>query len=140
MLRMSPKNEGRGPRAEGWVSYNRAMDLELINLIADLENIQKEIVKIADFSNISKEDLMNRINILLIDEKILNKRNRNLGTQWQNTSHNKTPHNIISSNTSADNTKPIFPVTSLMTLTNWERPTSINPIPDFTIGFASPDG
>ena len=27
-----------------------------------------------------------------------------------------------------------------MTSTNWERPTSINPIPDFTTGFASPDG
>ena len=94
---MSPKNEGRGPRAEGWVSYNRDMDLELINLIADLENIQKEIVKIADFSNISKEDLMNRINILLIDEKILNKRNRNLDSYYVN---DKTPlitkHLIIS--------------------------------------------
>ena len=45
---------------------------------ADCKSIHKKIVKIADFSNISKEDLMNRINILLIDEKILNKRNRNL--------------------------------------------------------------
>ena len=27
-----------------------------------------------------------------------------------------------------------------MTSTNWERPTSINPILDFTIGFASLDG
>ena len=41
----------------------------------DCESIHKEIVKIADFSSISKEDLMNRINILLIDEKIVNKRN-----------------------------------------------------------------
>ena len=97
MLRMSPKNEGPGPRPEGWVLYDRAMDLELVNLIADLENIQKEIVKIADFSNISKEDLMNRINILLIDEKILNKRNRNLDSYYVN---DKTPlitkHLIIS--------------------------------------------
>ena len=38
---------------------------------ADCENIHKEIAKITDFSNISKEDIMNRINILLIDEKIL---------------------------------------------------------------------
>ena len=39
----------------------------------DCERIRKEIFIIANFSNISKEDLMNRINILLIDEKFLNR-------------------------------------------------------------------
>ena len=42
------------------------------------ESTHKEIIKIADFSNIGKEDLMNRINTLLIDEKIPNEKNRNL--------------------------------------------------------------
>ena len=41
---------------------------------ADCENFHKEIGKTTDFNNISKEDIMNRINILLIDEKILNEK------------------------------------------------------------------
>ena len=53
-------------------------DLRRKHKRADCESIYKEFVKIAEFNNISKEDLMDRINILLIDEKILNKRNRNL--------------------------------------------------------------
>ena len=108
---------------------------------ADCESIHKEIIKIADFSNISKEDLMNRINILLIDEKILNKRNRNLDSYYVN--ENTSPDNNFSEtphNTSADNTEPIFPVTSQTPSKTRERSTSINRIPDFTIGFASPNG
>ena len=42
-------------------------------------------------------------------------------------------------NTSADDTEPIFTVTSQTSSKTRERSTSINPIPDFTIGFASPD-
>ena len=109
--------------------------------LADCESIHKEIIKIADFSNISKEDLMNRINILLIDEKILNKRNRNLDSYYVNEStspdnntFSETPHN-----TSTDDTEPIFPVTSQTPSKARERSTSINRIPDLTIGFASPD-
>ena len=58
---------------------------------ADFESNQKEIVKLADFGNISKEDLMNRIDTLLIDEKILNKRNRNLDSYYVN--ENTSPDN-----------------------------------------------
>ena len=84
---------------------------------------------------------MNRINILLIDGKILNKRNRNLGSYYVNeytspgNNFSETPHN-----TSAGDTEPIFPVTSQMPSKTRERSTSINLIPDFTIGFASPEG
>ena len=70
---------------------------------ADCESIHKETIKIADFSNISKEDLMNRINILLIDEKILNKRNRNLDSYYVN--ENTFPDNNNFSET------PILPLT-----------------------------
>ena len=65
----------------------------------------------------------------------------------------KTPHNNISFNTydnntadtntdtdTADDTGPIFPFTSQTPSKARERSTSINPIPDFTIAFASPDG
>ena len=85
---------------------------------------------------------MNRINILLIAEKILNKRNRNLdsyrvneNTSPENNNFSETPHNTF-----ADDTEPIFPVTSQTPSKTRERSTSINRIPDFTIGFASPDG
>ena len=90
---------------------------------------------------------MDRINILLIDEKILNKRNRNLDSYYvnENTSpddnnFSETLHNNISFNTSTDDTEPIFPATLQTPSKTKERSTSINTLPDFTIGFASPDG
>ena len=62
---------------------------------------------------------MNRINTLLIDEKILNKRNQNLDSYYvngntspDNNNFSETPHNNILFNTSTDDTEPIFPVTS----------------------------
>ena len=88
---------------------------------------------------------MNRINILLIDQKILNKRNRNLDSYYVNentcpdNNFLETPHHDISFNTSTDDTEAIFPVTSKTPSITKERSTSINPIPDFTIGFSSPD-
>ena len=88
-------------------------DLRRKHKRADCKNIHKEFVKIADFSNIGKEDLMNRINILLIDEKILNKRNRNLDSYYvnENTSPDNNNFSETSHDTSADDTEPIFPVT-----------------------------
>ena len=68
-------------------------DLRRKHKRADFTSNQKEIVKLADFGNISKEDLINRIYILLIDEKILNKRNRNLGSYYVN--ENTSPDNNI---------------------------------------------
>ena len=65
-------------------------DLRKKHKRADCESIHKETVKLADFSNTSKEDLMNRINTLLIDEKILNKRNRNLDSYYVNEIHPET--------------------------------------------------
>ena len=42
-------------------------DLRRKHKRADCKRIPKEIVKLADFSKISKEDLMNRIDTLLIE-------------------------------------------------------------------------
>ena len=85
---------------------------------------------------------MNRINILLIDEKVPNKRNRNLDSYYvnentspDNNNFSETPHN-----TSADDTEPTFPVTSQTPSKTRERSASINRLPDFTIEFAYPDG
>ena len=90
---------------------------------------------------------MNRINTLLIDKKILNKRNRNLDSYYvkENTSPDNNnfsgkPHNNILFNTSTDDTEPIFPVTSKTSSITKEGSTSINSIPELTIGFTSPDG
>ena len=122
-------------------------DLRRKHKQADCESIHKEILKLADFSNISKEDFMNRISTLLIDEKILNKRNRNLGpyrlnenTSPGNTNFSEIPHNNILFITSTDDTEPISTVTSKTPSITKEGSTSINLIPEFTIGFTSPDG
>ena len=82
------------------VTDTKIFDRVIVDVIADLrrkhkraycESINKAIVKLADFSNISKEDLLNRIDTLLIDEKILNKRNRNLDSYYVN--ENTSPDN-----------------------------------------------
>ena len=92
-------------------------DLKRKHKRVDCKSIHKEIVEMSNFRNTSKEDLMNRINILLIDEKILNKRNRNLDSYYVNENASpdnlfflETPHNNISFNISADHTEPSFPV------------------------------
>ena len=59
-------------------------DLRRKHKSADCESNRKEIVKLADFSDDSKKDLMNRINTLLIDGKILNEKNRNLDFYYVN--------------------------------------------------------
>ena len=122
-------------------------DLRKKHKRAGCESIHKETGKLADFNNTSKEDLMNRINTLLIDEKILNKRNRNLDSYTSMKIHpqtiinfSETPHNNILFNTSTDDTEPIFLVTSKTPSITKEGSTSINPIPELTIGFTSPDG
>ena len=122
-------------------------DLRKKHKRADCKSIHKEMVKLADFRNISKEDLLNRTDTLLIAEKILNKRNRNLdshyvneNTSQDNNNFSETPHNNVLFNTSTDDTEPTFPVTSKTPSITKEASTSINPIPELIIGFTSPDG
>ena len=92
---------------------------------------------------------MNKIDTLLIDVKILNKRKKsklrllyyvNENASLDNNNFSETPHSNILFNTSIDDTEPIFHVTSTSPSITKEGSTSINPIPEFTIGFASPDG
>ena len=89
---------------------------------------------------------MNGISILLSDEKILDKKNRNLDSYYinenispGNNNFSETAHNNISFNTTADNAESIFLV-PLQTLSETrERCTSVNRIPYVTIEFVSPD-
>ena len=92
---------------------------------------------------------MNRNNILLINEKILNKRNRNFDCYYisenispDDNNFSETHDNKISLNTSTDDTKQICPVISQTPSKAREREisASIHPIPGFTIEFASPVG
>ena len=46
----------------------------------DIDSIHKKIIKTIGFKHIAKDDLQCRINILLINEKIINKINRNLSS------------------------------------------------------------
>ena len=60
-------------------------DLKNKHKRADVESIHKEIAKKSDFKDVTKEELEERINILLIDEKLLNKISRNLNSYSVNT-------------------------------------------------------
>ena len=51
---------------------------------ADVDNTHKQIVKTADFDNITKEVLADRIHILIIDGKVVNKINRNADSFYVN--------------------------------------------------------
>ena len=70
-------------------------DLRRKHKRSDCKSIRKEIVKLADFSDDSKKDLMNRINTLLIDGKILNEKNRNLDFYYVNENISPDNNNII---------------------------------------------
>ena len=46
----------------------------------DIDSTHKEITKTIDFRHTTKDDLQVRINIILINEKLINKTNRNLNS------------------------------------------------------------
>ena len=47
----------------------------------DIDSIYKEIIKTIDFEDTTKDDLQDRINVLLINEKLINNNlNRNLNS------------------------------------------------------------
>ena len=47
---------------------------------SDIDNMHKEIIKTIDFKDTFKDDLQDRINILLVNENLINKFNRNLNS------------------------------------------------------------
>ena len=52
---------------------------------ADIDSIYKQIVKTTDFKDVTKEFRDNRIDTLISNEKIINKRNRNADSYYVNT-------------------------------------------------------
>ena len=55
-------------------------DLEKKRKRTDIDSIYNEIIKTIGFKDTTKDDLEDRINILLINEKFVNKINRNLNS------------------------------------------------------------
>ena len=116
-------------------------DLKNKHKRADVESIHKEIAKKSDFKDVTKEDLEERINILLIDEKLLNKINRNLNSYSVNTVNTEIDYEttqLISSNSSIatpmNDATPRFHTP----LNDSETPIT-NSIPDFSADFLTPE-
>ena len=104
-------------------------DLKNKHKRADVESIHKEIAK--------KSDLEERINILLIDEKLFNKINRNLNSYSVNTVNTEIDYEttqLISSNSSIatpmNDATPRFHMATQTLLNDSETPIT-NSIPDF---------
>lgn len=59
-------------------TYDVINDLKKKNKCADIESIHNKVTKMADFNDITKDDLKDRMNILVINDKLMKKLNRNL--------------------------------------------------------------
>ena len=78
---------------------------------ADVDNTHKQIIKTADFDNIAKEVLADRIHTLIIDGKVVNKINRNADSFYVNEKY------INTESWNLQNTSPIIPDKSFYTPT-----------------------
>ena len=115
-------------------------DLKKKRKRADIDSIHKEIIKTNDFKNTTKYDLQDRINILLINEKLINEINRNLRSYSVNEANTKTEYGtsqVLSSNSyfaNSDNgSTSDFSVTTETFLKGSEA-ISTKSIPDLNIG------
>ena len=112
---------------------------------ADIDSIDhKEIIKLIDFKDITKDDLQDRINILLINEKLINKINRNLNSYSVNEANTNTEYGtsqVLSSNSyfaNSDNDSTSDSSVTPQTLLKGSETTSTKSIPDLSIGLLTP--
>ena len=83
--------------------FNIINDLKDKHKRADADSIHRELIKITNFKEVSKEDLQGKLDLLLIDEKLMNKINRNLNSysvNTVNTDHEYDNIQLINSNVS----------------------------------------
>ena len=76
-------------------------DLQKKRKRPDIDSIHKKIIKSNGFKDTTKDDLQDRINILLINEKLINKINRNLNSYSVNEANTNTEYGtsqVLSSN------------------------------------------
>ena len=119
-------------------------DLKKKRKRADIDSIHKEIIKTIDFKDTTKDDLQDRINILLINEKLINKINRNLNSYSVNEANTNTKYgttqvssnNLSFANPNIDST-PDPSITLQSPLKDSETP-STKSISDLTIGLLTP--
>ena len=81
-------------------------DLKKKEKRADIDSVHKEIIKTIDFKDTTKDDLQDRINIVLINEKLINKINRNLNCYSVDEANTNTEYGttrVLSSNLSFAN-------------------------------------
>ena len=117
-------------------------DLKKKRKRADIDSIHKEIIKTIDFKDTTKDDLQDRINILLINEKLINKINRNLNSYSMNEAITNTgTSQVLSSNSyfaNSDNDSTSDSSVTPQTLLKGSETTSTKSIPDLTIGLLTP--
>ena len=115
-------------------------DLKKKQKRADIDSIHKDIRKTIDSKDTTKDDLQDRINILLINEKLINKINRNLNSYSVNEANTNTEYGtsqVLSSNSYFANSNNDLTSDSSVTrqtpLKGSKTP-STKSIPDLTIG------
>ena len=102
----------------------------------------KEIIKTIDFKDTTKDHLQDRINILLINEKLINKINRNLNSYSVNEGNTNTgTSQPLSSNShfaNSDNDSTSDSSVTPQTLLKGSETTSTKSIHDLSIGLLTP--
>ena len=102
----------------------------------------KKIIKTIDFKDTTKDHLQDRINILLINEKLINKINRNLNSYPVNEGNTNTgTSQALSSNShfaNSDNDSTSDSSVTPQTLLKGSETTSTKSIPDLSIGLLTP--
>ena len=119
-------------------------DLQKKRKRPDIDSIYKKIIKSNGFKDTTKDDLQDRINILLINEKLINKINRNLKSYSVNEANTYTEHGtsqVLSSNSyfaNSDNDSTSHSSVTPQTLLKGSETISTKSIPDLNIGFLTP--
>ena len=117
-------------------------DLKKKRKRADIDSIHKEIIKTINFKDTTKDDLQDRINILLINEKLINKINRKLNSYSVNEAKTNTgTSQVLSSNSyfaNSDNDSTSDSSVTPQTLLKGSEAISAKSILDLTIGLLTP--
>ena len=119
-------------------------DLKKKRKRTDIDSIHKEIIKTIVFKDTVKDDLQGRINILLINKKLINKINRNVNSCSLNEANTNTEYgtnqvlssnsNFAYSNNDSTSDSSLTPQTPL----KGSETSSSKSIPDLTIGLLTP--
>ena len=114
----------------------------LLDQVKNIDSIHMEIIKTIDFKDTTKDDLQDRINILLINEKLINKINRSLTSYSVNEANTNTGRSQVSSSNSyyanPHNDSTSDSSVTPQTLLKGSETTSTKRIPDLSIGLLTP--